>query len=210
MKYLALIGVLTFSTMIFFGKAVVRKKAPGMEMQKTLDLIPFRMKGAYSLHDTSKGNCGIEAFKRFVLVNPIIFLRNGYFIQSPHSGWQSYDIVDKFKTKNQRYDYGKYYLSGNQVVLEGTFTFFARGMDWRHYQARYIGYLDSSRDTLFLKIGEPLPKINLRFNKGLARHLKEGGYQKYVFKSFPKEDVDIDETYLENMIRDKTLAGSSL
>lgn len=175
-----------------------------MRLLDTLDSIPLRINGAYSLHDTSKGNCGIEAFKRFVLVNPIIFLKNDYFIQSPHSGWHNYNVVDELKTGNQRYDYGKYYLSGNQIVVEGTFTFFARGMDWRQYQARYVGYLDGSRDTLFLKIGEPLPKINLRFNKDLARHLKEGGYQKYVFKPFPKRDAHIDEANLVNMIRDKT------
>jgi hypothetical protein len=205
MKYLTFFGLAILGMLIFYKQTPVRETVPSVVLQNVIGSFRIKTDGVYSLIDTSKENIGIERYKKYVLVDPILFSKNGYFIQSPHCDWPSYDIIDEVIIDRQRFDYGRYYLSGNQVLLEGKFTFFARGMDWRHYQARYIGYLDSSRDTLFLKIGEPLPKINLRFNKDLAIQLKEGGYQKYVFKSFPRQDVDIDETYFENMIRDKSL-----
>ncbi len=110
------------------------------------------------------------------------------------------EFVESLKKYDNRLDYGKYYFNDNVLYLEGTFTFFARGNDWRYYQAKYVGYFDTTGDTLFLKLAEPYPPIKMEFNKNLAKWLESGDYQKYVFKPLPKADAAlIDEQLFDSV-----------
>ncbi len=76
--------------------------------------------------------------------------------------------------------------------MEGLFTFFATGMDWRQYHANYTGYLDPAGDTLYLKLGQPFPKIDMRLNRHLAQRIREAPYQKYIFKPLLKDNIPVD------------------
>lgn len=171
--------------------------------ETSLDSNKVRLDGAYSLYDTSKGNDEIEAFKRYILIDPILFLKSGDFIQSSNCRWVDTDIADEVRSENQKFDYGKYYINGNEIVLEGTFTFYTRGMERRQYKAKYTGYFDKTWDTLYLKLGEPYPPINLKFNNRLLARLKSGGYEKYVFKAVSEEKSDINDAMLEQIKKNK-------
>ncbi|WP_347066559.1 hypothetical protein [Flavobacterium sp. WV_118_3] len=191
MKHLFIV-VLATGLLIFYGSTIKKRRSYIPEIKSTSDTTKMQLNGVYSLYDISKGNDSIEAFKRYVYISPILFLKNDHFIQSPHSDWVNSNLIKEIKNNNVRLDYGKYYFSRDTIHLEGLFTFFTTGMDWRQYPANYTGYLDSTGDTLYLKLAKPFPKINMKLNRHLAKRIREAPYQKYIFKPLPKDDIPVD------------------
>jgi hypothetical protein len=188
--------------MFYFEKSIAPDNNGQQIVNFKFDADLIRTNGVYTLYDTSKASFGIEGYKAYTYISPILFQKNGFFLQSPYCAWPDATLEIEIKNKNQRFDFGKYYLEGNKISLEGTFTFFARGMDWRQLKARYEGYINATGDTLFLKLAEPYPKINLKFNKGLAKRLKDDTYQIYFFKSF-ENNIILDKAFFDSLSNSK-------
>jgi len=158
----------------------------------------IRFDGVYTLYDLFKGNCDTPAYERYEYISPIMFFQDGDVIQSPHCNWRRQDFITGLRSNNERTDSGTFTYNGNEMVLEGDFTFFAPGHDRKHYKAKYEGYLDPSGDTLFLRLAKPYPPVKLKFNKNLARQIENGVYEKYIFKPLPKHDLqNIDRDFLD-------------
>lgn len=158
----------------------------------------IRFDGVYTHYDLSIGNCGAPAYELYEYISPILFFEDGIVMQSPHCHWRRQDFITGLKSNNERIDSGTFTYNGNEIVIEGDFTFFARGHDWKHYKAKYEGYLDPSGDTLFLRLAKPYPPVKLKFNKNLVRQIEEGVYEKYIFKPLPKHDLqNIDQDFLD-------------
>lgn len=169
-------------------------KANGSEVPEN----KIRFDGVYTLYDLRKGNCEIPAYERNAYNSPIMFFEDGAVIQSAHTSWRNPNFITGLKSNNERIDSGTFTYDGNEMAIEGDFTFFARGHDWKHYKAKYEGYLDPSGDTLFLRLAKPYPPVKLKFNKNLIRQIEEGVYEKYIFKPLPKHDMqNIDQDFLD-------------
>jgi hypothetical protein len=192
-----LINILIVNAILIYGDTAKTSVILSDQNRKVNNV---KLNGVYSLHDVFKDNSGVEAYKKYVYISPILFFEDGNFIQSPHCNWNSINFIERLKNTNERLDFGRYSIQGEEVILKGVFTFFARGMDWRQYAALYEGYFDETSDTLYLKIGKPYPPINFKFNVHLAERLKVGEYQKYVFKPLPKSELDkIDKVFFESI-----------
>lgn len=180
MKVTAIISLVICTS--FFRCNSPKQFVQASTIKTILDTSKVRLNGVYSLYDTSKGNDEIEAYKRYPYIQPIALLDNGYFIKVPSIVTDSISLLKALNSGRKDLDYGQYQIIGNKIALEGMFTFFARGMDLKQSEAKYIGYFDDTCDTLFLKLGEPYPKLNMKFNKKLDERIKNGSFQKYVFK----------------------------
>ncbi|WP_300487747.1 hypothetical protein [Flavobacterium sp.] len=181
--------------LVFYGNNPKKQGSCSLKTKTFSDTHNIRLNGVYSLYDTFKGVDSIEAFKKFIYHKPILFLKKGYFIQNTFSTYDS-TLIAWTKGRKSIFDYGRYYFSGDTIHLEGLFTFLTTGMDHRQYLANYTGYLDTTGDTLYLKLAKPFPKMdmkfNKKFNKRFFKRVQEGLYQKYIFKPLPKDDIPVD------------------
>lgn len=201
MKNLGLLLLTVFATLFLGASFGNREQVTFQQNQSEFDSFKIRTNGVYSLYDTLKGSSGIENYELYEFSSPILFSNDGRFLQSHYCVWPIPEFVESLKKYDTRLDHGKYYLNDQEISLVGTFTFFARGMDWRYYQAKYVGYFDTTGDTLFLKLAEPYPPIKMEFNKNLAKWIESGDYQKYVFKPLPAGDAEkIDTNFFQNVI----------
>ncbi|WP_347066557.1 hypothetical protein [Flavobacterium sp. WV_118_3] len=190
MKHLFIL-LLATGLLLFYGSTPKKRRSYIPEVEVISDTNSIRLNGLYSLYDTFKGVDSIEAFKKFIYHKPILFLKKGYFIQNTYSTYDSI-IIARTKSRKWIFDYGKYYFRDDTIHLEGLFTFLTTGMDRRQYLANYTGYLNPTGDTLYLKLGKPFPKIDMKLNRHLAKRIREAPYQKYIFKPLPKDDVPVD------------------
>jgi len=120
----------------------------------------------YSFYDTTKDNDGIPYFNRYKYITPFLFGKNGEFYQFPFSTNDSKYLSEKIKTSNTL-DSGKYTVRGNEVIIEGYFTFYGWGMRLKKYKAIYQGTIIDEGKGILIKIIPPYPKINMRLNNYL-------------------------------------------
>ncbi|MEO4004118.1 hypothetical protein [Flavobacterium sp. CAU 1735] len=194
MKHIFIV-LFAVGVLVFYGNNPKKRGSCSLKTKTFSDTHNIRLNGVYSLYDTFKGVDSIESFKRYVYDKPILFLKEGYFIQTNFSTYDSI-LIALIKSKKWIFNHGAYCFSGDTIHLKGLFTFLTAGMDRRQYPANYTGYFDPTGDTLYLKLAKPFPKIdmnfNKKFNKRFFKRIQEGLYQKYVFKPLPKDDIPVD------------------
>lgn len=169
--------------------------------------VGLRTDGAYSLVDSSTGNCGIKRNLRFEFIGPVLFLPNNYFLNTNMSLLNSEQVVWRFSKFYQRegvLSQGKYYTQNDSVYLNGYFEFWGDGksgiMRWAHYR----GYI-KNRDTIEdWKIIPPYPKINMRLNDYLVEQKTP---MTLVFKQVDLKNV-IDENRLWIIEEQKKISQS--
>jgi hypothetical protein len=160
-------------------------RSHGEELKITVDGSGDKIHtGVYSLYDTSRLVDGRRSCDVYRYISPIIFLKDSvHFIQDAHSVGSSDSILIRVvKSRSDRFDTGRYYINNGRVTLNGMFTFFAQGYDWRYYPASYEGYFSPDMDTLFLRIASPFPRIKKKFNKKTVEQIQSRGYDVYVYK----------------------------